>query len=319
VPDPVVSVVIPYYKGERFVGDAIRSVLSQTRGTVEVVVVDDGSPDQRVDPFAAFAVDDRVRVFRHDVNRGIPAARNTGVANARGRYIGFLDQDDYWMDDKLEVQLERFERDASGEIGLVFSAVELLDEETGVRTRGTQTAFPDIDRLEAEELLDRLLSRQVVTIGSTLIRADKAKEAGPFDEALRGGADDFEFVVRLAERCRFAYVPQRLLVRRLHGHNYTQAQRMMPESLRIIEELVSRRPALAAAGARARARFLYQLGRELHAGRQRSRAISAYWDAWRAHPSNPKPLAALMLCGMGRAGDAVLERINRRTDQRRRV
>lgn len=319
MPDPVVSVVIPYYRGERFVGDAIRSVLSQTRGTVEVVVVDDGSPSGRGNPFAAFAGDDRVRLFHHDDNRGIPAARNTGVANARGRYIAFLDQDDYWMENRLEVQLERFERDTAGEIGLVFSAVEVLDDETGVRSRGAQAVFPDIDRLETDDLLERLLSHRVVTIGSALIRADKIEEVGPFDEALLGGADDFEFLVRLAERCRFAYVSQRLLVRRLHGRNYTLAQRMMPEALKIVEDLVSRRPALAGAGARARSYFLYELGRELHASRKRGRAVSVYWRAWRAHPSNPKPLAALILCGLGRAGDAVLEHINRRTDQRRRV
>jgi hypothetical protein len=89
--------------------------------------------------------------------------------------------------------------------------------------------------------------------------------------------------------------------------------------MKIVERLVSQRPGLARAGARARSDFLYRLARELHAGGQRSRAATLYRHAWATHASNPKPLAALLLCLTGPLGDAFLRRVNRLTDRRRRA
>ena len=76
---PRVSAIIPCYNGERFVGDAIESVLGQTFRDLEVVVVDDGSTDESPAVVGGYLSDGRVRLVRHDANRGIPAARNTGI------------------------------------------------------------------------------------------------------------------------------------------------------------------------------------------------------------------------------------------------
>lgn len=106
---PLVSVIMPNYNGERFVGDSIQSVINQTYRNWELLVVDDGSKDRSEQIVQAFALrDPRVRPLKttfQKVARGPAAARNTGIQEARGRYIAFLDSDDLWLPQKLERQI----------------------------------------------------------------------------------------------------------------------------------------------------------------------------------------------------------------------
>jgi glycosyltransferase involved in cell wall biosynthesis len=103
--DPLVSCIIPAYNGERFLGAAIRSALGQTHTNLEVIVVDDGSTDGTVEVVRGFG--DRVR-YVHQDNAGPAAARNRGLAEARGAFLSFLDADDLWIAEKLAMQLARF-------------------------------------------------------------------------------------------------------------------------------------------------------------------------------------------------------------------
>src|SRR5271168_2771000 len=98
---PLVSVVVPVFAGERFVGDALDSVAVQTYPHVETIVVDDGSPDRSVEVASSRS---GVRVLR-ERHRGVAAARNAGLAAARGELVAFLDQDDLWRPSKLALQV----------------------------------------------------------------------------------------------------------------------------------------------------------------------------------------------------------------------
>ncbi len=102
---PLFSVVIPTYGRPRFLAQAVASVLAQTVDNVECVVVDDGSRVPLIPPD-----NPRVRLIRRDVNGGPAAARNTGVAHARGRYLAFLDDDDCFTPERLAVALEGLQR-----------------------------------------------------------------------------------------------------------------------------------------------------------------------------------------------------------------
>ncbi len=118
---PLVSVVMPVHDGERFLGEAIDSVLEQTYDPVEVIVVDDGSRDA-----SAAIARERPVVYLHQPNRGVAAARNAGLAAARGDLIGFLDQDDLWLPHKLEAQVAYLlERPG---VDMVISPFEVLLE-----------------------------------------------------------------------------------------------------------------------------------------------------------------------------------------------
>ena len=100
----MVSVVIPAYNRERYLADAVDSVLAQTFTDFELLIVDDGSRDRTVEIAKSYR-DPRIRLVRHERNRGVAAARNTGVAEARGAYVAFLDSDDVAYPDRLARQV----------------------------------------------------------------------------------------------------------------------------------------------------------------------------------------------------------------------
>ena len=119
--EPLVSVVIPVHNGQRFLAEAIDSVLAQGYSHREVVVVDDGSTDDS--PAIARA---RPVRYQWQPNQGVAAARNAGLAAARGDLIGFLDQDDVWLPHKLDAQVEFLGQHPS--VDMVISPLEVAVE-----------------------------------------------------------------------------------------------------------------------------------------------------------------------------------------------
>src|SRR5436309_14667644 len=118
---PLVSVVIPVYNGERYLADAIQSVLDQTYRNFEVIVVDDGSTDRSAEIAKRFG--EAVR-YVYRTNGGVCKARNAGIAAARGAYIAFLDQDDLWLHDKLAAQVAYL--DSHPEAGAVYCQCQVM-------------------------------------------------------------------------------------------------------------------------------------------------------------------------------------------------
>jgi teichuronic acid biosynthesis glycosyltransferase TuaG len=104
--DDLVSVIMPVYNADAWLQRAVESVLAQSHVNFELIAVDDGSKDRSVDRLESFATKDRrVKIVRQPINGGVAAARNVGIATARGDYIAFLDADDWWHPAKLERQL----------------------------------------------------------------------------------------------------------------------------------------------------------------------------------------------------------------------
>ena len=296
--------------------DAIESVLDQTRGPVEIIVVDDGSSDGSVALVERYAAAGQVVHIRHETNKGIAAARNTGVRAARGRYIGFLDQDDLWYKEKTARLLPVLENDPNQEIGVVFSRVERRLLDTGAIEKRRVRIPSDIDRLGPDELISRLFLDDFVAIVSTLIRRECFDRVGFLDESIRSGSDDFELLVRIAHSYRFVFVDETLAVRRLHTESYTDVGKMIPAALAILEHTVSARPALAGIAAKARGRYLYMLARDLHSKKEYARAKQTYLESLRVRPLYLKSLAGLLLCSSGRLGDALLSALRSTTDRR---
>ena len=300
---PQVSVVIPHYRGKRFVGAAIESVLVQHDTDTEVIVVDDGSGDDSVAALEALA-EPRVRVVRHAHNRGIGAARNTGLQHARADLIAFLDQDDLWLPGLAVAHRRVLDADASGEIGLVCS--DLLVLHRSGRLSHPQLRVPArLSELAPEELLSFIVQDDFVRLGGCVIRRRSVDAAGPFDETIRGGSDDFDMIARLADVCRFAYVPERLFMRRLHDENYTKAERMMDESLVVIDRIAERHPGIERALNVGRYKRLYRRGRAFQMAGQPAQAARDYRRTLRVHPWHPRAYFGLMLCALGPAGNVV--------------
>ncbi|NWG07479.1 MAG: glycosyltransferase family 2 protein [Chloroflexi bacterium] len=130
--EPLVSVIIPTYNGARFLGRAIRSVLNQTYSNLELIVVDDRSPDNTEEVVKQFN-DPRLSYFRHEVNQGASAARGTGRRHSSGEIIAFLDQDDMFHPEKLEAHVT-FLKDHP-EVGFTYNPYfELVHSSEEVRT-----------------------------------------------------------------------------------------------------------------------------------------------------------------------------------------
>lgn len=124
---PVVSVIIPVYNGEKFIGETIESVQSQSIDDLEILVVDDCSVDNTAAIVGSYVDSDpRVVFFRLTRNEGVAAARNQALKMARGRYIAYLDSDDLWLPNKLERQIAFLEE--KGE-GACFTSYETIEED----------------------------------------------------------------------------------------------------------------------------------------------------------------------------------------------
>jgi len=201
-----ISVVMPAYNYGRFIRDAIDSVLAQTYAAHEIIVVDDGSTDDTQQVLAEYG--DRIRVITQ-TNQGVSAARNAGIAAARGEYIAFLDSDDIMRARKLECDVARFERDPG--LGLVHCGAESFDN-TG---RTISVSLTGMEGWIAPDLL--ALDREVIAApGSIAVPKRVAEEIGGFDVRLQP-SEDWDFCYRIAVRYRAGFVPEVLVRYRLHG------------------------------------------------------------------------------------------------------
>jgi len=201
---PLVSVVIPTYGRNDTLVEAVRSVADQTYDRIELLVVDDGSPTPVTETLDADLDDlESVTFIRHDSNRGANVARNTGIRAAAGDYVAFLDDDDRWMETKVDKQVAAF-LESGPEVGVVY---------TGKRTvnpGGTQVFVPSA---EGEVLTDLLTGAQFGQFSSVMVQADVIDDAGLPDETFPAWQDR-EWFFRLAQHCEFQAVREPLTVRR---------------------------------------------------------------------------------------------------------
>ena len=129
---PLVSVVIPVYGVERYIGEALDSVLAQTYKNLEIIIVDDESPDDSVAIIKNAYTDSRISIIQQS-NRGLAGARNTGIRNANGTYIAFLDSDDFWQATKIEEHVIAMQANAN--YGVSFSSSLFVDENSNSLNR----------------------------------------------------------------------------------------------------------------------------------------------------------------------------------------
>jgi glycosyltransferase involved in cell wall biosynthesis len=207
---PLVSVVLPVHDGERFLGEAVESVLSQTLRDFELVVVDDGSTDGTQDVLAAVG-DRRLRVVARP-HRGLVAALNAGIAVASAPYVARMDADDVSEPQRLERQVELLEQRARA--GMTATWVAVVDEEGSELRRHV---LPP----EHADLVRRLLLRNPFQHGSVLLRRDALEAAGGY-RGDYGANEDYDLWRRLARSWELACVPEVLYRYRVHAAAVTQ-------------------------------------------------------------------------------------------------
>ena len=209
---PKVTVVITTYNRAGLLPRAIKSVLAQTYTDYEVIIVDDCSSDNTQDVIAGFD-DPRIRSFRHERNRGQSVTRNTGIFNAKGQYIAFLDDDDEYLPVNLEARVHRMDK-ASCKVGLVYGWRDEVDDSTG-------EVRPYIRHTLEGDLFEYLLAyNHVVSTLDIMVRKSIALEVDGFNETISNG-EDMLFTAEVAKRSLIAVVPQ--VIAKVHSrHGYSR-------------------------------------------------------------------------------------------------
>ncbi|PFG18358.1 GT2 family glycosyltransferase [Propionicimonas paludicola] len=189
--EPLVSIIMPAWNRESVIATAVDSIQAQTMHSWELLIIDDGSSDSTATVAEALAAaDPRIRLLR-GAHAGVCAARNLGLAEARGRYIAFLDTDNTWRPRFLELSVKAM---AAQGLEFAYCGSRLTDSETGVRYRGTQVSHETL-------LMFNHIDLNVTVVGTELLRS-----VGGFDPSLRRWVDH-DLAIRLSAITEPHYLP----------------------------------------------------------------------------------------------------------------
>ena len=206
-----ISVVLPTYNGEKYIGEALESAFAQTLPPFEVIVVDDGSTDDTGKIVGRYG--DRVRYIAQ-TNRGVAGAYNTGIAAATGDLVAFLEHDDLWAPEKNALQVQAFERQ---HVGLVFCPVSLLAEGQASKTNSLE--LDDGEGLYG--FADFFKQNRILNCSTVMIKRGLLSQVGGFREDLRLGFD-YDLWLRVLAHCNVFSVPEPLVTYRIHGGNLSR-------------------------------------------------------------------------------------------------
>jgi glycosyltransferase involved in cell wall biosynthesis len=210
---PSISVVIPTYNRAQNLIKALSSVSQQTYQPVEIIVVDDGSTDETESVVRSFRSElnktsTTVEFIQHNTNKGPAAARNTGIEHATGDFVAFLDSDDWWLDQKLELQMQLLV-DSSPDTAVIYCEYYRQDEKNYRRKPNSQCYSGDVH----EQLLQGWCP---ATTSLFLIRREALSDVGGFETGVMS-FEDYDLWLRLAETYNFDYYPEPLVVKRVNG------------------------------------------------------------------------------------------------------
>jgi len=217
---PKVSVIVTTYNRAHMVTETIDSILNQTFKDFELIVVDNESTDETEEVIQSFT-DERVRYFKHQNNGVVAVNRNYGVRKAEGQYVAFCDDDDLWIPEKLERQLQEFEKDS--QIGLVCTNAINFDRR-GEHGKRLRTALKDSDLT-----FESLVWKNSIIGSSVLVKRQVIDDVGLMDESPEiFTAEDRELWIRVAKRYEIKYISLPLVKYRTHPDvrrkSYIEAQ-----------------------------------------------------------------------------------------------
>jgi glycosyltransferase involved in cell wall biosynthesis len=221
---PRVSIIMPVYNGERYIADAVNSVLAQTYVNLEIIVVDDGSTDQTLSQIESIS-DTRLRILRQS-NQGVSAAANAGIKASHGEYLAGMGSDDIWQPNKIEKQVALL--DASPEVDLVYCWTGYIGPQS--------ESLPYVQQVEMTEApLKALFTRHMDIASSLLYRRSCFEIHGLFDSRLRHH-EDWDLLCRLAmARVQFAVIREPLCRNRLVDSGLTY-RGLKPRDIRVLGE-----------------------------------------------------------------------------------
>lgn len=208
---PKVSVIIPTYNNAKYISDAVESVFNQTFKDYEIIVIDDGSIDNTKEVLKKY--ESKITYLHHQNNKGPSTARNTGIINSSGKFIAFLDADDIWVPNKLELQMKTISQ--FSEIGLLGCGAYMIDESGNIIKERKVVSYSN-----RKLLLQDLMIRNVICGGCSgaVIKKECFDKVGLFDDGFRG-SEDRDVWFRIAKLYEIKFLQQPLVKIRNHETN----------------------------------------------------------------------------------------------------
>ncbi len=208
---PVVSIIIPTYNRPKFLKITLDSVYQQTFSDFEVIVIDDGTPGNENETLCSAY--HRI-IYRKIANTGGPIIpRNTGLKLATGKYIALIDDDDLWMPDKLQKQVDILEKEV--DFGLVHGCCKVIDS-FGNETGEIVGQLANKNRKHGY-VFDDLVGSFTVMMPTSFFRKDLVEMVGFFNESMKAAGEDMEFFSRMAFYTKFYYIEEPIAFYRVHS------------------------------------------------------------------------------------------------------
>lgn len=275
----LVSVIIPTHNRPALLPRAVRSVLAQTFQDFEIIIVDDGT--ESVTPVLKKFDDTRIRYIKNEGRHGGGAARNRGIKEARGEFVAFLDDDDEWLPEKLERQIQVLKEHP--EAVASFSGVRALKED------GTFLYEHGIGRFGIVHPLEETLARPFIWTSALVVRRGTLLEE-LFDESLPKN-QEWDLEIRLLTRGSFAAIPDVLVVLHVLGDDaHLGGAKNVGNIARATSALIAKHSALYTKYPKAREHVFLRLGALCASMGAFPNSRNAYWQAWQVRPSNVRAL-----------------------------
>ena len=202
---PTVSVIIHTYNNEKFIAETVESVLNQTYKDYEIIVVDDGSVDGTRDALLPYMHGIR---YHYKENGGIASAKNAGISLSQTEFVAFLDHDDLWAPDKLQLQMECFNENPK--VGLVYAKYTSFRDGKELRTKP--------EKGYSGWIFKELLSKSFIQTSTVIVKRECLNAVGPFDESFSLG-DEYDMFLRISKKFQCGFVDKGLTRYRVHDTN----------------------------------------------------------------------------------------------------
>ena len=230
-----IAAVIPLFNGERYISEAIQSVINQTRPVDEILIVNDGSSDRGEDVIRNSFSDKRI-IILNKTNGGQSSARNHGVDSAKSSHIAFLDQDDLWHRSHVELLISPFL--SCSETAISYGNLDRINE------KGWLTEMDYLNNFSAphpkKRLHDCLSQDMYILPSASIIEKEAFQVVGGFDERLSGYEDDDLFLRLFVKKYKFSYVDKSVSDWREHAastsHNSKMSKSRMVYFSKLIED-----------------------------------------------------------------------------------
>ncbi|WP_130860461.1 glycosyltransferase family 2 protein [Gracilibacillus phocaeensis] len=201
----LVSVVTPTYRRAEKLKDAIDSVLAQTYKKIELLVVNDNEPNDEYSKELAKLIstydDNRLHLINQKKHINGNVARNFGIKNAKGEYVAFLDDDDQWLEEKIELQMEEFNKNK--DVGLVYTGAEIIYIDKNIVYNTNANKSGDLSQ-------EILVSNCIGSTSSVMVKKNILNLSGYFDETLRA-QQDYDLWIRICQQTKIGVVSKPLL------------------------------------------------------------------------------------------------------------